>query len=42
MTNLSAPTQQGITDIAGLEEDVERVAEAVANWGRPRHEIGLK
>ena len=25
-----------------LEEDVERAAATAANWGRPRHEIGLK
>jgi hypothetical protein len=25
-----------------LEEDIERVAEVAANWGRPRHDIRLK
>jgi len=25
-----------------LEEDIERAAAAAADWGRPRHDIGLE
>lgn len=34
--------RQLVADGLMLEEDVERAAAAAADWGRPRHDIGLK
>jgi hypothetical protein len=39
---IGAASRQLVEDGLMLEEDVERVVAAAANWGRPRHDISLK
>jgi len=39
---ITAATRQLVEQGLMLEEDVERAAAAAADWGRPRHDIGLE
>jgi hypothetical protein len=39
---ITAAAQQLVEESLTLEEDVERAAEAAADWGGPRHDIRLK
>lgn len=39
---IAAAVRQLLEDELMLEEDVERVVAAAADWGRPRHDISLK
>ncbi len=38
---ITAAARGLVEDGLMLEEDIERVAEAAANWGRPRHDVRL-
>jgi hypothetical protein len=38
---ITAAARQLVEQGLMLEEDVERAAEVAADWGRPRHDIGL-
>ena len=38
---ITAAARQLVEPGLMLEEDVERAAEVAADWGRPRHDIGL-
>ncbi len=42
VTATTAAARQLVEDGLMLEEDIERVAVAAADWGRPRHDIRLK